>query len=54
VRARDDPAWRALLQNVEPVPRYQNFSFKPLPRLKAIVWRADEHEGNCDHPAIMF
>jgi len=54
-----DPAqiqstWRALPQEVELMPQYQDFSFKPPSRFEAVAQSADEKEGSCDHSAIMF
>jgi len=46
--------WRALLQDVELMPQHQDFGFKSLSRLEAVAQHADEKEGNCEHPAIMF
>ena len=48
------PTWRALLQDVKLMPQHQDFRFKPLSRLEAVAQHADEKEGNCEHPAIMF
>jgi hypothetical protein len=45
---------RALPQEVELMPQCQDFSFKPPSRFEAVAQSADEKEGNCDHPAIMF
>jgi len=46
--------WRALLQDVELMPQHQDFGFKPSSRFETAAQRADEKEGNCEHPAIMF
>src|SRR5450756_52120 len=46
--------WRALLQDVELMPQHQDFGFKPSSRFETVAQRADEKEGNCEHPAIMF
>jgi hypothetical protein len=43
-----------LLQDVELMPQHQDFGFKPSSRLEAVAQNADEKEGNCEHPAIMF
>jgi hypothetical protein len=44
----------ALLQDAELMPQHQDFSFKPPSRFEAVAQHADEKEGSCDHPAIMF
>jgi hypothetical protein len=44
----------ALLQGAELMPQHQDFSFKPPSRFEAVAQHADEKEGSCDHPAIMF
>jgi hypothetical protein len=36
------------------MPQHQDFGFKPSPRLETVAQHADEKEGNCEHPAIMF
>jgi hypothetical protein len=36
------------------MPQHQDFGFKPSSRLEAVAQDADEKEGNCEHPAIMF
>jgi hypothetical protein len=41
--------WRALLQNIELMPQYQDFRLQPPSRLEAVGQQADEKEGNCDH-----
>ena len=46
--------WRALLQNIELMPQYQDFGFQPPSRLEAVAQHADEKEANCNHSAIMF
>jgi hypothetical protein len=46
--------WRALLQDVELMPQYQDFGFKPSSRFKAIAQHEDEKEDSCEHSAIMF
>jgi hypothetical protein len=46
--------WRALLQDVKLMAQHQDFGFKPSSRLEAVAQHADEKEGNCEHPAIMF
>jgi hypothetical protein len=43
-----------LLQDVELMPQHWGFGFKPASRLEAVAQRADEKEGNCEHPTIMF
>jgi len=48
------PTRRALLQDVELMPQHQDFGFKPPSGLEAVAQHADEKEGNCEHPAIMF
>jgi hypothetical protein len=47
-------AWRALLQDIELMPQYQDFRFQPPPRLEAVAQHADEKEGNCNHGMIML
>jgi hypothetical protein len=47
-------AWCALLQDIELIPRYQDFGFQPPPRLEAVAQHADEKEGNCNHATIML
>jgi hypothetical protein len=47
-------ARRALLQDIELMPQYQDFGFKPPPRLEAVAQHADEKEGNCIHATIML
>jgi len=46
--------WRALLQDVELMPQYQNFGFQLPSRLEAVAQHADEKEADCNHAAIMF
>jgi hypothetical protein len=46
-------AWCALLQDTEPMPRYQDFGFQP-PRLEAVTQHAGERESNCNHAAMML
>jgi hypothetical protein len=36
------------------MPQHQEFGFKPSSRLETVAQDADEKEGNCEHPAIMF
>jgi hypothetical protein len=38
----------------EQMPQYQDSSFKPPLRFEEVAHSADEKEGSCDHPAIMF
>jgi hypothetical protein len=47
-------AWRALLQDIELMPQYQDFRFQPPPRLEAVAQHPDEKEGNCNHGMIML
>jgi len=47
-------ARRALLQNIELMPQYQDFGFRLPSRLEAVAQHADEKEANCNHLAIMF
>ena len=47
-------AWRALLQDIELMPQYQDFGFQPPPRLEAVAQDADEQEGNCNPAMIML
>jgi hypothetical protein len=46
--------WRALLEDIELMPQYQDFGFQPPSRLDAVAQHTDEEEGNCNHAAIMF
>jgi hypothetical protein len=46
--------WRALAQDVELMPRHQDFGFKSSSRLQTVAQHADEKEGNSEHAAIMF
>ena len=43
------PPWRALLQDIELMPKDQDFSFEPPARLEAVAQHADEKKGNCHH-----
>ena len=43
------PAWRALLQDIELMPKDQDFSFKLPAGLEAVAQHADEKKGNCHH-----
>jgi hypothetical protein len=52
--AQIQSTWRALPQEVDLIPQYQDFSFKPSLRFEAVAQSADENEGSCDHSAIMF
>jgi hypothetical protein len=52
--AQIQSTWRALPQEVDLMPQYQDFSFKPSLRFEAVAQSADENEGSCDHSAIMF
>jgi hypothetical protein len=45
---------RALLQDIELMPQYQDFGFQPPPRLEAVAQHADEKESNCNHATIML
>jgi hypothetical protein len=36
------------------MPQHQDFGFKQSSRLETVAQHADEKEGNCEHPAIMF
>jgi hypothetical protein len=47
-------AWCALLQDIELMPQYQDFGFRPPPRLEAVAQHAEEKEGNCNHTTIML
>jgi hypothetical protein len=47
-------AWCALLQDIELMPQYQDFSLQPPARLEAVAQHADEKEGNCNHATIML
>ena len=38
-------AWRALLQDIELMPQYQDFGFQPPPRLEAVAQHADERKA---------
>ena len=44
---------RAMLQNIELMPQYQDFGFQSPSRLEAVAQHADEKEANCNHSAIM-
>ena len=40
-------ARRALLQDVELMPQYQDFGFQPRPRLEEVTQHTDEQEADC-------
>ena len=40
-------ARRALLQDVELMPQYQNFGLQPRPRLEEVAQHPDEQEADC-------
>jgi len=42
-------AWRALLEDIELMPKDQDFGFQPRSGLEAVAQHTDEEEGNCDH-----
>jgi hypothetical protein len=44
----------ALLQDIEPMPHYQDLGFQPPPRLEAVAQHAGEKESNCNHAAMML
>jgi len=48
------PAWCALLQNIELTLQNQDFGFQPPPRFEAVAQHADEKEGHCNHATIML
>jgi hypothetical protein len=39
-------AWRTLVEDIELMPKDQDFGFQPPLRLKAVAQHADEEEGN--------
>jgi hypothetical protein len=41
-------------RQVDLMPQYQDFSFKPSLRFEAVAQSADENECSCDHSAITF
>jgi len=47
-------ARRALLQDVELMPQYQDFGFQPRSRLEEVAQHADKQEADCNHPTILF
>jgi hypothetical protein len=47
-------ARRALLQDVELMPQYQDFGFQPRSRLEEVAQHTDEQEADCNHPTILF
>jgi len=47
-------ARRALLQDVELMPQYQDFRFQPRPRHEEVAQHTDEQEADRNHSAIMF
>jgi hypothetical protein len=36
------------------MPQHHDFGLKPISLLEAVAQHAEEKEGNCDHPSIMF
>jgi hypothetical protein len=40
-------ARRALLQDVELMPQYQDFGLQPRPRLEEVAQHPDEQEADC-------
>jgi hypothetical protein len=44
-------AWRALLEDIELMPKDHDFGFQPSTRLEAVAQHTDEEEANCDHPS---
>ena len=42
-------AWRTLLEDIDLMPKNQDFRFQPPSRLEAVAQRTDEEEGNCNH-----
>ena len=42
-------AWRTLLEDIELMPKDQDFGFQPLSRLEAVAQHTDEEKGNCQH-----
>jgi hypothetical protein len=47
-------ARRALLQDVELMPQYQDFDFQPQSRLEEVAQHAGKQEADRNHSAIMF
>jgi hypothetical protein len=47
-------ARRALLQDVELMPQYQDFGFQPQSRLEEVAQHAGKQEADRNHSAIMF
>jgi hypothetical protein len=43
-----------LLQDVELMPQYQDFSFQPRSRLEEVAQHTGEQKADCHHSAIMF
>jgi hypothetical protein len=41
--------WRTLPEDIELMPKNQDFRFQPTSRLEAVAQHTDEEEGNCDH-----
>jgi hypothetical protein len=48
------PTWRTPVKYVQLMPQQQDLGFQPPSRFEAVAQSADEKEGSCDHPAIMF
>jgi hypothetical protein len=44
----------ALLQDIELMPRHQDFSFQPPSRLEAVAQHPEEQQTHCDHSTIML
>src|SRR5262245_19692010 len=47
------PVRRALLQDVELTPQYQDFGIQPRSRLEVVAHHTDEQEADCQHSAIL-
>src|SRR5262249_21249838 len=47
-------ARRALLQDIELMPQYQDFGFQPRSRLEEVAQHTDEQDADRNHSAIMF
>ena len=48
------PTWSTPVKHVELMPQHQDFGLKASLRPEAVAQHADEQEGNCEHPSIMF
>ncbi|WP_292532311.1 hypothetical protein [Methylocystis sp.] len=52
--AQKQAARRALLQNIQLMPQYQDLGFQLPPRFEAVTQRTENNPGNCGHTTIMF